>query len=355
MRFRVVTREWWVAMAHALRQRARRRRSRFATAAGQLAAIVASADDAIVGKTLDGIITSWNHAAEAMFGYTAAEAIGKPITLIIPPDRRDEEFEILRRLRRGEAIHHFETERVAKDGRRVALSLAISPVRDETGRVVGASKIARDISERRRSERVLRDTMQTLEVLYRLSDAVSRAKDLDAVCDAAVDAIMAAGADRASVLLFDPAGVMRFQAWRQLSAAYRASVDGHSPWSRDTMDPQAIVIEDVLADTTLGSLRDVVTAEGIRALAFVPLVSQGHLLGKFMIYHDAAHAFSASEIRLASSIAHHVAFGVARVQAEASVETLLTAEQAARREAEGARLDAERKRTMPRSWPASPG
>ena len=122
----------------------------------RLAAIVEGADDAIIGKTIEGQITSWNAAAERMFGYAADEAIGQSITLIIPPERLGEEHEILARLRRGEGIDHFETERVTKNGRRVPISLTISPVRDGDGHVIGASKIARDISDRKRTQEALR-------------------------------------------------------------------------------------------------------------------------------------------------------------------------------------------------------
>jgi PAS domain S-box-containing protein len=122
-----------------------------------LAAIVDSSDDAIVGKTLDGIVTSWNPGATRLFGYEATEIIGKPITTIIPRELHAEEVEILAQLRRGERVDHFETVRVAKDGRRIEISLTISPIRDEEGTVIGASKIARDITERKRSERLLRD------------------------------------------------------------------------------------------------------------------------------------------------------------------------------------------------------
>ncbi len=124
----------------------------------RLAAIVESSDDAIVSKSLEGIIQSWNRGAERVFGYTAAEAVGQPITLIIPPELHDEERDILARLRRGERIDHYETVRVGKDGRQVEVSLTISPVRDSTGVIVGASKIGRDISERRRSEALLRES-----------------------------------------------------------------------------------------------------------------------------------------------------------------------------------------------------
>jgi PAS domain S-box-containing protein len=115
-----------------------------------LASIVSSADDAIISKDLDGIVTSWNRAAERMFGYTAEEMIGQPIQKLIPPEHIDEEPQILERIRRGEKIEHYESERRRKDGRNICVSLTISPVKDRLGRVIGASKIARDTTERQR-------------------------------------------------------------------------------------------------------------------------------------------------------------------------------------------------------------
>jgi PAS domain S-box-containing protein len=117
-----------------------------------LASIVESSDDAIVSKNLDGIITSWNKGAERLFGYTAEEAIGQPILIVIPEDRRAEERTILTRIRRGERIEHFETIRQRKHGSLITISLTVSPVRDAEGTIVGASKIARDVTERKRSQ-----------------------------------------------------------------------------------------------------------------------------------------------------------------------------------------------------------
>jgi PAS domain S-box-containing protein len=136
----------------------------------RLAAIVESSDDAIVSKTLDGIITSWNRSAERMFGYTAAEAVGRHITLIIPPERRSEENDVLARLQRGEKVDHFETERQTKDGRRLSISLTISPVKDGAGRVIGASKVARDITERKWAEEQLREAKREAEAANRAKD-----------------------------------------------------------------------------------------------------------------------------------------------------------------------------------------
>jgi PAS domain S-box-containing protein len=116
-----------------------------------LSAIVDSSDDAIISKSVDGgIITSWNKSAERLFGYTAEEAIGQPITILIPPDRLEEEPEIISRLKRGEHVDHFETVRRRKDGSLIDISLTISPVRDTSGNIVGASKVARDITESKR-------------------------------------------------------------------------------------------------------------------------------------------------------------------------------------------------------------
>ena len=127
-------------------------RARVDETRARLAAIVESSDDAIIGKTLEGIITSWNPGAERLYGYTAEEVIGRSISILIPADRPDELPAILERLRRGERIDHYETERISKDGRRVHVSLSISPVKNSDGRIVGAATIARDITERIRLE-----------------------------------------------------------------------------------------------------------------------------------------------------------------------------------------------------------
>jgi PAS domain S-box-containing protein len=147
-----------------------------------LAAIIESSDDAIVSKTLDGIIQSWNHAAEVMFGYTAAEATGRHITLIIPPYLRHEEDEIIAKLRRGERIAHYETIRRTKDGRDLNISLTVSPIKDGSGRVVGASKVARDITERKSLERDRERLLQwERDTRKQLSDAVSARDEFIAV------------------------------------------------------------------------------------------------------------------------------------------------------------------------------
>jgi PAS domain S-box-containing protein len=146
-------------------------------ASSRLAEIVDSSDDAIVSKTLNGVITSWNRAAESMFGYTAAEAVGQHITLIIPEDRLGEEDEVLARVRRGDKVDHFQTVRRTKNGQLIEISLTVSPVRDSNGKIVGASKIARELTERRRSE----ELRAQLAAIVDSSDDVIVSKSLDGV------------------------------------------------------------------------------------------------------------------------------------------------------------------------------
>jgi PAS domain S-box-containing protein len=145
--------------------------------AAYLAAIVSSSTDAIVGKTLDGIVRSWNVAAERLFGYRADEAIGRAITPIIPPERLHEEDDALRRIRRGERVEHYETVRVRNDGTEVEVSLTISPVRNAAGVIIGASEVARDITERRQYEKERELLLAREQEARAEAEAVNRAKD----------------------------------------------------------------------------------------------------------------------------------------------------------------------------------
>src|SRR5579872_2882594 len=130
-----------------------------------LAAIVESSDGAIIGKTLDGHIVSWNQGAERIYGYTAEEVMGKPISILLPPDSQDEVPQILERISRGERVEHFETIRVTKDGEKVHVSLSVAPVKDASGKIVGASTVARDITEQKRlREALTRRAREILEV-----------------------------------------------------------------------------------------------------------------------------------------------------------------------------------------------
>jgi PAS domain S-box-containing protein len=273
--------------------------------AQRFTAIVESSEDAIIGKDANGIITSWNKGAERIFKYKGAEVIGKSITVLIPSERLAEEADILGRIRHGEQVKHFETIRKRKDGTLIDVSLTISPIKDANGNIVGASKIARDITERKHNERQQR-------ALFELVATVNSAPTMDEICNASLDAIIQCyNADRASILLCDSEGVMRFKAWRGLSDDYRRAVEGHSPW-KNGETPEPLFINDLANADLDEGLRITIEKEGVRSLAFFPVVYEKRLLGKFMIYFNAPHSFTDGELRPAQTIASQVAFAIER-------------------------------------------
>ena len=152
-----------------------------------LAAVIEYSDDAIITKTLNGIISSWNPGAQRLFGYTAAEAIGKPVTMLIPDNHLDEEPGILDRLRRGERIDHYETIRRRKDGELINVSLTVSPIKDGTGRIIGASKIARDITRQKRAEELIREQAHVLALLDTTGRTIASQLDLQNVLQTVTD------------------------------------------------------------------------------------------------------------------------------------------------------------------------
>ena len=160
---------------------------------------------------------------------------------------------------------------------------------------------------------------QPIAVCLALTQAISRTPTVEAIYAAALDALRAGlGVSRASVLLFDADGVMRFKAWRGLSDGYRAAVEGHTPWTPDTAEALPLTVEDVRTDASLTPYLPTIQAEGIAAMGFIPLVSGGRVIGKFMLYYDAPHVFEEGELQLAGVIAAQVAFAVHRTRAEAA-------------------------------------
>jgi two-component sensor histidine kinase len=166
--------------------------------------------------------------------------------------------------------------------------------------------------------------MREVSALYTFTDKLNRTEALPEVYEAALDAIITGvGCDRASILVFDEYSVMRFVAWRGLSAKYRDAVDGHSPWRVDTTNPRPIAIDDILTSGEPDQLKAIIVTEGIRGLAFIPLIASDKLIGKFMIYYNSPHEFPGDEINLAATIANQVAFGIQKKRAQESEKTLI--------------------------------
>ena len=282
-----------------------------------LASIVENVSEAICSMDLEGRITYWNAYAETLFGYTKEEIIGKHISVLVPEDRKGEIEYCMKLASERGYISGFETERVKKSGERFPVELTATALRDDKGEIKGFISIMRDITQRKRAEEELHRRLDQLQTIYHMADAVSRAGAIDEIYEEALNALQRTlKADRAAILLFDRDGVMRFKAWRGLSEEYRKAVEGHSPWPREEKKPEPILIPNVAEDPSLGELKPVILREGIHAMGFIPLVYQGRLLGKFMSYYNKPHNFSEEEVRLAKTIASHIAFVIERKRAE---------------------------------------
>ncbi len=192
-----------------------------------------------------------------------------------------------------------------------------------TEAVLDASKRRQLEAEREQAREALQLRLEQLQGIYRLTDELSRADDVEVVYEEALSCLDSTlGAERSAVLLFDPDGVMRFKASHNLSPEYRETVEGHSPWKRGDKTPQPVLVSDVASDPELGALLDTIDREGIKSLAFFPLRNQGQLIGKLMIYYNSSHVFTDDEVQLAQTITSHVAFAIRRRQSEERIREL---------------------------------
>jgi signal transduction histidine kinase len=231
-----------------------------------------------------------------------------------------EEWPLARSILAGETVTGEDVEMEREDGTRAVVRMASAPVRGDDGAIIAGLLTFDDLTAEKRAERAREQALADTSVLYRLTDAANRARSPEPILEAALDAIRdGLGAERAAVLLFDDAGVMRFRAWRGLSDAYRRAVEGHTPWTPTSPDPQPIVVPDVRDDAGLAAYAPVFAQEKIRALAFIPLVYGERVLGKFMLYAEAPRALDARQLDQALAIAGPVASAVGRAQAEASL------------------------------------
>ncbi|HYE20623.1 MAG TPA: ATP-binding protein [Tepidisphaeraceae bacterium] len=328
-------------------------RRREAEASARLAAIVESSDDAIVSKTLDSVILTWNRGAERIFGYAAAEVVGRPITILFPPDRVDEEAMILSKIRRGERVEHYETVRLRKDGTPIDVSLTVSPVRDASGQIVGASKIARDITARRRMEQALRDEARVLELLNRTGTAIASELDLQALVQSVTDSATQLSGARFGAFFYNSVGAQgEAMLLYTLSGAPREAFErfGH-PRPTALFGPTfrgegTVRIDDVLADPRYGTMGP---HHGmppghlpVRSYLAVSVVSRtNEVIGGLFFGHSEPGVFTDRTARLIEGVAAQAAVAIDNARlydrvrhAAAEREQLLAAERAARAEAE---------------------
>lgn len=288
----------------------------------RLAAIVESSDDIIISKDLNGYIKSWNVSAERILGYAAGEAIGRHISLIIPKERLNEEDEIISKIRAGERVQHYETIRRAKDGHMVDLSITVSPVKDQNGIIIGASKIARDISERKRTENQLREERETLETLNRLAPALASSLDVRSLIQHATDeATKVTGAafgaffynvmseDGQAYLLYTLSGAPK-EAFSKLGMPRATDVFGPTFKAEGT-----IISDDITADPRYGkNAPHKGMPEGhlpVKSYLAVPVSSRtGEVIGGLFFGHPETGVFAERDARVAEGIAALAATGI---------------------------------------------
>ncbi len=300
----------------------------------RLAAIVESSDDAIISKDLTGRITSWNQSATRLFGYTAEEAIGQSITMLIPEERLGEEDLVLSRIRRGERVEHFDTVRRRKDGSFVDISLTVSPIRAADGTVVGASKIARDITDRKRMDAELRETQARLMGLALASGKILAAISSDAVMSEAID--LARGvfvADAYAMWRVDQAGNWRIVRAVGVSETFACRVIPTDPGTSQVPFDEPFVCEDVATAPLLADLHDTYEREGIASLIVFPLAIRGERRGTLVFYSQRPRTYGQMDIQVGRALASLAAAALTSVE-------LLEEQRTAREGADHARQQA---------------
>lgn len=312
---------WAVARikSEAIRQRTER-------AAQHLAAIVSSSHDAVISKDLNGVIQTWNEGAERLFGYRADEAIGKPVTILIPPDRLQDEPAILARIRRGEVVDHFETVRRRKDGGLIDISLTISPVRDNEGRIIGASKIARDISDRKQAEAALRRNESFLRLQKDSLEILLKGASLQTVLEGFVRG-MEEQSDRkmlAAVHLLSPEGTKFQEAVApSLPPSYRDATNGMAidsktgPCCYAVLGGGAVIVPDVSQDEKWKAFAAFMQPLGIRSGWSAPIItSNGKIVATFASYYPDVGSPTAHDLQLIEVVTRTLALAIERKQAE---------------------------------------
>jgi PAS domain S-box-containing protein len=280
-------------------------------------ALVSQATAGIAQSDLDSRLTFSNPRFCEMLGYSEAEILGKTIWELTYTEDLEENKRLFKRMLEQGESYQFEKRFIRKDGSKLWTNVSVSIIRDLAGRAKGGVGVIVDIDKSKQAEAALTEYARQQTALYKLADQLHRTASLDDVFNAALDAILSAlQCDRASILLYDDTDIMRFVAWRGLSESYRKATDGHSPWNPDERNPEPISISDVRTAELSDSLKEVIREEGIGSLAFIPLVSNGKLIGKFMLYFNAPHSFHEGDIDLSLTIARQLAFGVDRKRAD---------------------------------------
>jgi PAS domain S-box-containing protein len=283
----------------------------------RLASIVESSEDAIIGKSLDGTIISWNDGAEVMYGYTADEVKGRPITILNPPDRPNEIPQLLEIVKQGKGLNRYETERIRKDGRRLYVSASVSPIRDYEGKVVGASTIGRDITALRRVEEKLHAHASQMETLYAIGQKIGRTLALEEVIQQALDGVVSAsGFDVAFIHFQGESSIPRVFAARRASPSSAKPTEllarlGQNFERKITARAEPWFVEDA---AVVAELKEMLHFGGMRALVVLPLSGGEHGRGTLTLMSPRFHSFSPEEAQFLQALAQQIALAVENAQ-----------------------------------------
>jgi PAS domain S-box-containing protein len=288
----------------------------------RLASIVESSDDAIASKDLDGIITSWNPGAERLFGYSAQEAVGKPMAMLIPPDHSTEEPTILARIGRGETTDHFETVRIGKDGRKIDVSVTISPIRDSQGRIIGASKIARDTTDRKLAEVKVQAQLARLSLLQQITRAIGERQDIQSIFQVVIRTLEEhLPVDFCCICLYDPAenclivtsvGAHSEALAMELAMTEQARVEidenglSHCVRGRLVYEPDISEVRFPFPER--------LTRGGLNSMVAAPLLVESKVFGVLIAARQQAGSFSSGECEFLRQSSEHVALAAHQAQ-----------------------------------------
>jgi PAS domain S-box-containing protein len=283
----------------------------------RLASIVESSQDAIIGKSLDGIITSWNDGAEVMYGYTAEEVKGHPITILNPPDRPNEIPQLLEIVKQGKGLNRYETERIRKDGRRLYVSASVSPIRDYEGKVVGASTIGRDITAIRKVEEKLRAHASQMETLYTIGQEMGRTLALDEVIQYALNRVVSASGFDVAFIHFS--GKSSAPTVYAAGSSSRSSAEqtqllarlGEDFERKITVCKEPWFVEDAAALLELKELRAV---EGMRGLVVLPLSGGEQRRGTLTLMSPRVQTFGPEESQFLQALGQQIALAIENAQ-----------------------------------------
>ncbi len=288
----------------------------------QLASIIESSDDAIAGKNLDGLITSWNPGAQRLFGYSAQEALGKPMAMLIPPERASEEPTILARIARGEATDHFETLRIGKDGRRIDVSVTISPIRDSQGRIIGASNIARDITDRKLAQVKMQAQLARLDLLHQITRAIGERQDIQSIFQVVIRTLEEQlPVDFCCICLYDPAekcvivtsvGLHSEALAMELAMTAQARIEIDQNGLSQCVNGRLVYEPDITQVPFPFPQR--LARGALSSMVAAPLLVESKVFGVLIAARQQAHGFSSGECEFLKQASEHVALAAHQAQ-----------------------------------------